>query len=169
MFWYGSLVVGTVSRLKLPLFDGMTEALWRGNEVRASNLENKQTEDAKENRTSWKKARVQEQEERKMWIRRQRIQHTYGSDEEDDDDDDDELSDSTEHHSTFSRTQGKCKCGSSTHRITSHRDCPLNKKKREIIFEDECTATASEEEIKCTCVSDRGTHSRICPLNPQNR
>jgi len=53
-------------RLKLPLFDGMTEALRRGNEVHASNLENEQTEDAKENRTSWKKARVQEQEERKI-------------------------------------------------------------------------------------------------------
>ena len=68
-------------RLKLPVFDGMVEALTRGNEIRAQNLERKQTEQAKENRTNWKKARVQEQEERKQWIRRQKILHTYGSDD----------------------------------------------------------------------------------------
>ena len=50
-------------RLKLPLFDGMVEALKRGNELRAKNLEKKQTEEAKQQRTNWKKARVQEQEE----------------------------------------------------------------------------------------------------------
>ena len=92
-------------------------------------LKKKQTEVAKENRTSWKKARVQEQEERKQWICRQRIQHTYGSDDEEDSDDD--LSDSNEHHTTSSRTQGKCKCGS-----TTHRDCPLNKR-QQVKFEDE--------------------------------
>ena len=156
-------------RLRLPLFDGMAAALQRGNEVRANNLERKKTEEAKENRTNWKKARVQEQEERKQWIRRQRIQHTYGSDDEDDGDDDD-LSDNcdvanNELCATSSRKQGKCKCGSATHRITSHRDCPLNKN-HQVRFEDE--STASETEIICTCGSERGTHNRSCPLNPRN-
>ena len=41
----------------------------------------KQTDEAKDKRIGWKKARVQEQEERRLWSRRQTIQHTYGSDE----------------------------------------------------------------------------------------
>ena len=91
-------------QLKLPLFDGMAAALQSGNKVHASNLEKKQVEQSKENCTSWKKAYVQEQEERKQWIHRQRIQHTYESDEEEDDDND--LGDSThnEQDTTSSRT-----------------------------------------------------------------
>jgi len=70
------------------------------------------------------------------------------------------------------RKQRKCKCGSSTHRLTSHRDYPLNKKQlvtfaSTAISEDE--STASDVEMMCTCGSDRGTHSRSCPLNPRNR
>ena len=109
----------------------MAEALKRGNEVRAKNLEKKQTEEAKQKRTNWKKARVQEQEERKQWIHRQRIEHTYGSDE---DDDDDQLSDGdvtqnegTTSSATTSKKHNKCKCGSTSHKYTSHRECPLNK------------------------------------------
>ena len=59
----------------------MVEALTRGNEIRAQNLERKQTEQAKENQTNWKKASVQEQEERKQWISKQKVLHTYGSDD----------------------------------------------------------------------------------------
>ena len=153
-------------QLRLPLLDGMAAALQRGNEIRANNLERKQTEEAKENRVNWKTARVQEQEERKQWIHRQRIQHTYGSDDEDDGYDDD-LSDNCDvaNNELCSRKQGKCKCGSATHRITSHSDCPLNKN-RQVRFDDE--STASETEIICTCGSERGTHNRSCPLNPRN-
>ena len=108
-------------RLKLPLFDGMAEALQKGDEVVQATLKKKRTEETKENRTSWKKARVQEQEERKQWIRKQRIQHTFGSDNEKDGDDD--LSDNNEHHTTCtsSRTQEKC---TTTHRITTNCICP---------------------------------------------
>ena len=52
-----------IQRLKLPVFDGMKDALRRANEIRAKNLEKKQTEEAKQQHTNWKKARVQEQEE----------------------------------------------------------------------------------------------------------
>jgi len=157
-------------RLKLPVFDGMIEALTRGNEIRAQNLERKQTEQAKENRTNWKKARVQEQEERKQWIRRQKVLHTYGSD--DDDEDSNEDNDENDCDVGNARKQRKCKCGSFTHRLTTHRNCPLNKK-RLVTFastaasEDE--STASDVEMMCTCGSERGTHSRSCPLNPRNR
>ena len=68
-------------RLKLPIFDGMTDALKKANENRAKNLSKKKTDEAKEKRTKWKKARAQEQQERKIWSSRQRIEHTYGSEE----------------------------------------------------------------------------------------
>ena len=45
-------------RLKLPVFDGMKDALQRANEIRAKNHEQKQTKKAKQQRTNWKKARV---------------------------------------------------------------------------------------------------------------
>jgi len=69
----------------------MAEALLRGNEICAKNLERKQTEQAIEGHTNWKKARVQELEEQKQWIHRQRIQHTYGPDDDDDDDNEDDI------------------------------------------------------------------------------
>ena len=72
-------------RLKLPLFNGIAEALKKGNEVRTKTLKKKKTDEAKEKRINWKKARVQEQEERKEWIQRQAVHHTYGSEEEDED------------------------------------------------------------------------------------
>ena len=161
-------------RLKLPLFDGMAEALEKGNELRAKNLEKKQTEEAKQQRTNWKKARVQEQEERKQWIRKQRIRHTYGSDN---DDDDDELSDGcdiTQNEGTATSSitsKRKCKCGSTSHKYTSHHECPMNKKKRQIQLEDDDATTPTEEELAevfCTCRSQRATHNRSCPLNPRN-
>ena len=168
-------------RLKLPVFDGMAEGLQKGNEIRAKNLEKKQTEEAKQQHTNWKKARVHEQEERKQWIYRQKILHTYGSDNDDDDDQlsDDDGSDATLNEGTATSTntseKNKCKCGSTSHKCISHRECPLNKNKRQIHDSDEMddvddiTSTDKElAEIFCTCKSQWGTHSRSCPLNPRN-
>lgn len=102
----------------------------------AKNLAKKQTDEAKDKRTDWKKARVQEQEERKQWSRRQTIHHTYGSDDDNEDEDNAELpKGGTEQHgskaSNAVRQVLKCKCGSSEHRYSSHRNCPLNKKRVE--------------------------------------
>ena len=93
----------------------------------------KRNKPEKQQHTNWKKARVQEQEERKQWIHKQRIQHTYGSNN----DDSDELSecdDTSKDKGVAPATittlkKGKCKCGSTSHRYTSHHECPLNKKK----------------------------------------
>ena len=83
---------------------------------------------AKEKRTSWKKARDQEHQERKQWMKRQVVYHTYGTD--DDDDEDEEVTNEesnravttkqTPVRASTSATQRKCKCGSSEHRYTSH-------------------------------------------------
>jgi len=48
------------ARLKLPIFDGMPEALRKANEVHTKNLDKKKTDEAKEKRILWKKARVHE-------------------------------------------------------------------------------------------------------------
>lgn len=168
------------SRLKLPIFDGMAEGLRSANEVREKNLAKKQSNAAKEKRTNWKKARAQEHHERKQWMKRQSVYHTYGTD---DDEDDDEMTDEestrvvTNKHSSAIATRGKCKCGSSEHRYTSHRLCPLNKKKQVSVESDTSShdshhiSSNTEEEIShllCKCSSDRATHIRSCPLNPRN-
>ena len=133
--------------------------------MRAKNLAKKQTDEAKDKRINWKKARVQEQEEQKMWNRRQTIHHTYGSD---DDENEDNVESTEQHGSKASTAMRKCKCGSSDHRYTSHLDCPLNKK--HVVPEDTDDSTLSidhfAEEDVYTCGSR--THSRSCPLNPRN-
>ena len=112
------------------------------------------------------KARVQKQEEQKMWNHRQTIHHTYGSD---DDEDEDNVESTEQHGSKASTAVRKCKCGSSDHRYTSHCDCPLNKKHAAPEDTDDSTWSTdhSAEEQVCTCGSR--THNRSCPLNPRNR
>ena len=163
------------ARLKLPQFDGMAEALRKANEVRYRNLAKKQTDLAKEKRKEWKKARVQEQEERKLWSRRQVIQHAYGSSDDNDstEDDDDETSATRSKGKASSSKLSMCKCGSTQHKYISHRKCPLNKKTRVPVCETTTTATDTECDERevglCTCPSLRGgTHQQSCPLNPRN-
>ena len=108
------------SRLKLPGFDSMAEELKKANKIRAKNLSKRKTNDAKEKQTKWKKARAQEQQERKIWSRRQRIEHTYGSEE----------TPPKTSTSTQQKHTKKCKCGSSEHRTIQHHSCPLNKRKQ---------------------------------------
>ena len=172
----------------------MADALKKANEVRAKNLAKKQTDEAKkqtdeakDKRIGWKKARVPEQEETRLWSRRQTIQHTYGSDENEEitDEDDAELpkGSTTQHGSksvSSARCRSKCKCGSTEHKNTNHHNCPLNKNKRAEVDTDTVTTDGSttntinkdpsEEEIQrlCTCGSETATHRRSCPLNPRN-
>jgi len=160
------------ARLKLPEFDGMADALKKANEIRYKSLEKKQTDRAKERRTEWKKARVQEQEERKLWSRRQVIQHTYGSSDDNGSSSDDNDDTSAVHSKgkASSSKLSKCKCGSTQHKYISHRKCPLNKKAQVPVCETSSTDTEKSEDEGnlCTCESLRGTHQRSCPLNPRN-
>ena len=65
--------------------------------------------------------------------------------------------------------KGKRKCGSTSHKYTSHRECPLNKKKQQEIehvgITSETTSgnsiATSEEvsnEVSCICKSDCASH-----------
>ena len=97
-------------------------------------------------------ARVQEQEERKLWGNRQKAVHTYGADNDEDDDVDSddghevgvsqpqEAGISQPHQTDGSVNDGTvdiilnlgskktCRCGASTHQRTSSKKCPFNKK-----------------------------------------
>lgn len=90
---------------------------------------------------------------RQQFVRRQRIIHTYGREEEDNMDEDEALavvqrrlrrSNVTRQPefeevappvgarvsaATKEKNSKKCKCGSSTHKRISNKDCPLNKRK----------------------------------------
>ena len=171
-------ILDLFSRLKLPIFDGMADALKKVNEIRAKNLSKKKTDEAKEKRTKWKKARAQEQQERKSWSRRQRIEHNYGSEEN--------SSDEEESLPKVSRTQQKhakkCKCGSVEHKTIRHHSCPLNKKRQNLsnhTDEDDNSSDISNNQEEypddgkdgaaCKCDTSRPSHRRDCPLNPRNR
>ena len=170
-------------RLKLPTFDGMAEGLKKANEIRDKNLTKKQSDLAKEKQTNWKKARAQEHQERKQWMKRQAVYHTYGTDDDNDEEVTDEESNRTvaTKQARVRRTysaNAKCKCGSSEHRYISHHLCPLNKKTQAsnrvvsdtTVQQDSCDSDTEEEmtQLFCMCGSDRATHSRLCPLNPRN-
>ena len=114
--------------------------------------------------------------------RKQEIKHDYG---EEDGEDDLEVDDSTGARELLSRSsvsgpdraviiasKKKCKCGSTTHLRTSHRECPMNKSKSH--EEDSIykigNSTISEQEIttkKCKCgsTSHLRTSHRDCPMN----
>ena len=80
-----------------------------------------------------KVARTEDQEARKKWVKQQAFRHTYGGDLEDEGDDDGQLvSDVNEilgnEDDLLVVSVRKCRCGSTRHQQTSHKDCPLNKK-----------------------------------------
>ena len=69
-----------------------------------------------------KVARAEDQEAWKKWVKLQAIVHSYGQDDEGDD----EPGDVAEVTVISNRT---CRCGSTSHKRTTHRSCPLNTKK----------------------------------------
>ena len=131
---------------------------------------------------------MQEQEERKLWSRRQTIHHKYGSGENEEitGEDDPELPKgfTAQHDSKSVRSahcRSKCKCGLTQHKNINHRNCPLNKKKHAEVDDSDTVTTDgsstvtinkdySEEEIQrsCTCGSETATDRCSCPLHPRN-
>ena len=90
------------------------------------------------------------------------------------------------------RQGSKCRCGSTTHSHTSHRDCPLNKKRKidvdpsqDIVLESEDSDTVPKgslcgDELSldgscdewfsddlCVCGALNRAHKSHCPLNSQ--
>ena len=121
-------------RLKLPVVEPVVHALRKAVDERAACLEKQKLDESKRKRIQFKVAGSER--ERKRWVKRQAVMHTY------DDDGNDELDDpelvaaadgilgDLEGNQHMTAVSGrKCRCGSFSHQRTSHRDCPLNKKR----------------------------------------
>ena len=127
-------VVDLYERLKFPIVPEVVRAFQKATQERMKNLAKKKTEDAKQKRISQKVARAKDQEERKKWVKRQAVIHTYGVEGEKDSTEDSNLVQEAEQMLGGENTQivsgRKCKCGSTSHQRTSSCFCPLNKKNK---------------------------------------
>ena len=145
-------------RLQIPILDGMEAVLKQVNERRIKEMEVGKTEVSKNSKLrSLGKHRGKEQVARSKWGHTQKLKHTYGKTKEFSDNSPHSSSVKAESQTTPSRqvraNKRACKCGSTLHSRTSHRDCPLNKRlEKAAIFSahDSC------------CVDDQHTsyHSR---------
>ena len=111
-------------RMKLPVFDGVQEALQRYNIERKRRLAEIKTNEHKKRRVQSKIKRTQMGKLRAMWSLKHG-RHTYGHDEDD-------LECGVDVVAKGSRgekpQQRRCKaCGLSTHQRSNHKDCPSNK------------------------------------------
>ena len=102
-------------RLGLPLFEGIQKALYVYGLQRDRNLQKCRTEESKKKRIAWKVKRKLESKQRSEWSKRHG-NDTYGKEKK-------------------PRTR-PCKCGSTEHSKITHRDCPRNKKNRELNHSD---------------------------------
>ncbi len=110
--------VELLQRLELPVYDGVQETLEKVNRRRKKALDKIKTTKHKKRRVELKTLRTKDAQERKAWSKRHG-RDTYGSDE-------DEEWDDGKKDDTATKA---CKCGSKTHLKSTHRDCPLHKKK----------------------------------------
>ena len=127
-------VVDLYKRLKFPIVPEVVRAFQKATQERMKNLAKKKTEEAKQKRISQKVACAEDQDERKKWVKRQAVIHTYGVEGEEDGTEDSNLVQVAEQLLGGENTQivsgRKCKCGSNSHQRTSSRFCPLNKKNK---------------------------------------
>ena len=180
-------------RMKLPVFEGAVEALERHNERRKRRLQEAKCTPQKKRRTQLKRKRLAEAVERIKWSKKHG-HDTYfgGSDVEMAGDSDDGVNQKKGKGRSCGtgnpQGNGKCSaCGSSTHRRSSHRDCPFHQgraKKDALSVSPSVRSTpaASESDNEsiddssdevlidiCTCGAEGRAHKRSCPLSFRNR
>ena len=156
--------------MKLPVFDGVQEALERYNVQRKRALDEYKTEARKKRRVQLKVQRTKESQRLMEWSKKHG-HDTYGHN----DDDLECASAKVASKGRKKKTLGKCRaCGSSTHQRSNHKDCPFNKGITLSQMEDgfinlvpahvDCSEhSESGEEIMCTD-SDTDESSDIgCP------
>ena len=117
-------------RMHLPVFDGVVEALQKHIVRRKKDLALAKTTPCKKRHITLKKNRVLEGMKRKEWSRKHG-HDTYGDDDAHDDSDHEpeEKKGKTRAKREVQGGQVCAACGSSTHKRSSHRDCPFNKKR----------------------------------------
>ncbi len=110
-------------RLNLPSFAGVKEMLEKLNRKRKKVLDSIKTTKAKKRRIQLRSQRTYEAQQRKLWSKKHG-HHTYGEEE-----------DTVEKVEIVEIVEGakkkrKCNCGSSSHSLPTHRNCPNNPKNR---------------------------------------
>ena len=108
-------------QLKLPLYDGLQEHLEIQNRKRKEHLDFQKTEQQKKRRIELKKMRTIDAQRRKEWSKKHG-QDTYGDVSEN-------SLVNTNARNSGNASGSRCKCGSTTHKRTSHKECPYNKTK----------------------------------------
>ena len=124
--WY----IEVFRKLNLPVTDGILLSVQKANKNRQYHLKKKSSEEGRRRRVTLKITRVERQEARKAWVRAQPIQHDYGSDSTDIEAEQEvprQAPEDSEALNLPASAKKGCKCGSSTHRRISSRECPLNK------------------------------------------
>ena len=170
-------------RMGLPVFEGVQEALEIHSLQRKRKLERVQTTPVKKRRIELKKMRVQEGFRRSEWTKKHGHDHTYGNDNKCVSDHEGEKEGGCKRKQSKRKTNNLCSaCGSSTHKRTTHRDCPFNSAAIADSDGEELSVAAapsSESESDffdasdfepplgglCTCGSSGRTHKRECPLS----
>ena len=117
-------VVELFRLLRLPVFDGVHAALEAFNEQRKQELDRKKTERYKRRRVQLKEEKNVNAQRRKEWSKK------HGHDTYGDVNRDEEVKPTgpRAHKKNKVSTEGKCRaCGSTTHRRSTHRDCPDKK------------------------------------------
>lgn len=126
-------VIDLYERMNLPVISAVVRALHSSTQDRIDALRKQKTDESKHKRIRVKVARAEDQEARKKWVKRQALVHTYGGG--DDDDGNDDVSEeitreanvlmggTVEEDGGLTVISGKkCKCGSTQHKRTSHKD-----------------------------------------------
>ena len=106
-------------RMKLPIFEGIVEALQRDNKHRRKSLDYAKTTHVKKRTIQLKKMRAVEAKERIKWSKKHGNDTYFGNSGDEDNEDD---------VKTQSKSKKQCVCGSTTHERSSHKDCPFNKR-----------------------------------------
>ncbi len=112
-------------RLKLPVYDGLREALEASNRRWMKGLADQKTDKTKKRRIQLKMEITKDAQLRKSWSKKHG-HDTYGDTDVLDSEAKPKASKQVKPRKSSSG--GKCKCGSTGHRCVSHRDCPMNKR-----------------------------------------
>lgn len=126
------------SRLNLPIFPGVIEALAHANERRQNEIMKHKTEEFRSKKLARKQGRKAKQAAKKKWMDAKKIHHSYGTDaverehseSGDSDDDVQEANDGTMEltvHGNASRKAACKRCGKTDHLRSSSKKCEFNK------------------------------------------
>ena len=161
-------ILDVLKCMDLPEVPNLKYILKELNEDRFLYLQNQKTDEAKSKRKLYKKHRkVDEHQARMLFVQKSAMMHNYGFDE-------DEAQTSIK----------KCKCGSTDHKRTNHRSCPLNNGRKtidEAPANDDMIASSDEnvsetdselldyDDVQSAGSDDVDLYSCTCPNYPRHK